>query len=311
MQPISINYREHLMKMMSRSKAQLEVGEHNVFQEGNPEILPFIDRIIEDVLLPDSTILHSERLVELMAASKAGEPCLLLLEHFSNFDLPVLHYLIRKVVPGGKDIADAIVAIAGIKLNEANPVVAAFSEAYTRLVIYPSRAVDSLRQAGHGDPAALVAELMRSVAVNRRSMRVLGEIKTQGKLILVFPSGTRYRPGVPDLAKGVREIDSYIKSFSKMCMVSINGSILRLNPAMGEMQEDLLCEDRVILDVHGPHNCDDFREKVKHAPDHHLIEDRKQAVADQIMAELREMHEAVDRDYPPLASSAPTASAPA
>jgi hypothetical protein len=53
--------------------------------------------------------------------------------------------------------------------------------------------------------------------------------------------------------------------------------------------------------VHGPHDCDSFRKKVKHAPGHHLIEDPKQAVADGIMAELKEMHEAVDREYPPLA----------
>ena len=39
------------------------------------------------------------------------------------------------------------------------------------------------------------------------------ELKKQGKIILVFPSGTRYRPGCPDTKRGLREIDSYLRLF--------------------------------------------------------------------------------------------------
>ena len=52
MEAISAKYREHFMKMLAQSRAQLEVGEHNVYQEGNAAILPFIDQIIEEYLLP-------------------------------------------------------------------------------------------------------------------------------------------------------------------------------------------------------------------------------------------------------------------
>jgi glycerol-3-phosphate O-acyltransferase len=296
MEPITARYRDHLMKMMAVSRAHLEVGGHNVFQEGAKDILPFIDRIVEDHLLPGSTILHLERLEALLDAARAGEPCLLLLEHFSNFDLPVLHYLLRKAGPRGAEVAESIVAVAGIKLNEDNPVVAAFSEAYTRLVIYPSRSIDALKAATHLDPTKVLAELMKSVEVNRQSMKALAELKTKGRLVLVFPTGTRFRPWDPQTGRGVREIDSYVKSFSKFCFVSINGNIFRLNPAGGEMVEDLLCKDRVIFDVSEITPCAAFREEAKSRVSG--LEDRKQAVADAIMARLGEMHAAVAAEYP-------------
>jgi glycerol-3-phosphate O-acyltransferase len=288
---ISVRYREHVMRMMSHSRAQQEVAEHNVFQEGNSAILPFIDRIVEENLLPVSEIRHLERLVELLEAAQRGEPCLLLFEHYSNFDLPVLHLLLRKSGEKGAAVAAALVAVAGIKLSEDNPVVAAFSEAYTRLVIYPSRSIEILKQKMK-DPKELVAELMRSMTVNRNAMKTLAEIKKQGRLVLVFPSGTRFRAWDPETGKGVREIDSYVKSFSKMCFVSINGNILRLNPS-GDMTEDLLCEDRVVFDVSEVTSCDEFRNRVKH--EHRHLEDKKQAVADAIMAELAKLHAEVEK----------------
>jgi len=301
MESISAKYREHFMKMLAQSKAQLEVGEHNVYQEGNPAILPFIDGIVEEYLLPGSGIRNFEHLESLLEAARAGEPCLLLLEHFSNFDLPVLHFLLRKQGVGGRAVADAIVAIAGIKLSEESPVVAAFSEAYTRLVIYPSRSIETLKASRHHDPKEIVAELMKSVTINRQSMKRLASLKTEGKLVLVFPAGTRYRPWAPETGKGVREIDSYIKSFSKMCLVSVNGNILRISQSK-DMTDDLLCKDRVVFEVGEPMACEEFRARVKHEH-HHLTEDRKQAVADAIMAGLARLHAEVEASLPPLAAT--------
>jgi glycerol-3-phosphate O-acyltransferase len=60
--------------------------------------------------------------------------------------------------------------------------------------------------------------------------------KKEGKLILVFPAGTRFRPWEPETKRGVREIDSYIKSFDYMCLVSNNGAVLRIQ--QGKMTED-------------------------------------------------------------------------
>lgn len=286
MEPISARYREHILKMMAASHGEAHVSEHNVYQPGNKSLLPFIESIVEENLLPGSEIRHPERLYELLEIARTGEPCLLLLEHYSNFDLPVFCHLLKKAGPKGVEAADALVAIAGIKLNESNPIVLAFTEAYSRLVIYPSRSIEGLK-AALKEPKELVAELMRSTMVNRAAMKTLGNLKTSGKLILVFPSGTRFRPWDPTTKRGLREIDSYLKSFSKMCLVSINGNILRINPE-GEMEEDLICQDRMICDVSPVIDCAEFRERAKKERHH---EDKKQAIVDRLMEGLAAMHD--------------------
>jgi glycerol-3-phosphate O-acyltransferase len=291
MESISRKYRERIMKMLSRSRGEARVSETNVYQHGNSELLSYIDGMIEENLLPGSELRHPERLADLLERAKKGEACLLLLEHYSNFDLPIFHYLLRHAGPAGLEVAEALVAIAGIKLNETNPVVLAFTEAYSRLVIYPSRSIEIIKN-NYKDPKELLAEVMRSTTVNRASMHALAQIKHQGKLILVFPSGTRFRPWDLSSKRGLREIDSYLKSFDRMCLVSINGNILRINPE-GEMEEDLLCQDRVVYDASEIIDCADFREHVK--KEHRFREDKKQAIVDEMMAILDAMHADVEK----------------
>ena len=60
---------------------------------------------------------------------------MIMAEHYSNFDLPCMTNLIGKAHPEGKKIVDALVAIAGFKLNEESPVVLAFTEAFSRIVV--------------------------------------------------------------------------------------------------------------------------------------------------------------------------------
>ncbi len=294
MEPISRRYRDRIVRMMGVSRGQTIVSDKNVHQPGNPDILPYIDSIIAENLLPGSGIRGMENLEELLAAAKDGEACLLLLEHYSNFDLPVFHYLLRQSGSGGQAFADALLAIAGIKLNETNPVVLAFTEAYTRLVIYPSRSIEII-QRNLKDPKEMLAEVMRSTTVNLASMRALLELKKQGNIVLVFPSGTRYRPWDPSSKKGVREIASYVKSFSKMCLVAVNGNILRLNGEEGGgMEDDLVCEDRVVYTASSVIDSASFREHVKRV--HHFREDKKQAMVDEIMAQLERLHDTAEKD---------------
>ncbi len=292
MEPISARYRETIMKMVKAATRTTAVAEDDLYQEANTAILPYIDSIVQENLLPGSEIRSMANLEQLLKLAKSGKSCLLLLEHYSNFDLPSFCYLLRQSGPSGAEIADAVVAIAGIKLSETDPVVSAFTEAYSRLVIYPSRYLEIIKEKMK-DPKELVAELMKSATVNRNAMKTLGELKTAGKLILVFPSGTRYRPWDPSTKRGVREIDSYLRSFDWMCAISINGNILRINPE-GEMKEDLICKDRVVFDVSPPMSCPEFRERVKHSK--HFGDDKKQAIVDALMASLDAMHEAVDKD---------------
>ena len=128
-------------EIIARVPKEARISELNVYQEGIGQILPFIDAIIADHLEDGSKIEGLDNLKSLYEHAKNGESTLLLMEHYSNFDLPVFHYLLRQEGEEGKKLASDIVAIAGIKLNEENPAVNAFTRAYTRIVIYPSRSM--------------------------------------------------------------------------------------------------------------------------------------------------------------------------
>jgi len=273
-------FRDQIKKAMAVTKAPTVITEDNVFQEGNKDILPLLDQMVESLILPGSGIDGLENIEELFAKAETGKSCLLMVEHYSNMDLSLLFTLLQKAGGRGKDISDSIIAVAGMKLNEDNPIVAAFADAYTRIVIYPSRTVQEL------DPEKDKAEIARSVAINRAAMKALIRNKYKGKLILIFPSGTRYRAWDPETKKGVREVDSYIRSFDYMCFVALNGEVLHVQKT--DMLNDILSKDVVRITISPVVSCNEFRENARAAVDDD--EDKKQAVADAIMNELEKMH---------------------
>lgn len=292
MDSIRDRYKPLITEMMTHMGSQVSVSEKDVLQEGNKELLPYIDTIIADHLLPGSGIVGFENLAALQQLSDKGEPCLILAEHYSNFDLPAFHYMLRQHGVDGSKIADKIVSIAGIKLSESNPVVNAFAKAYSRIIIYPSRSLEIIKK-NYKDPNKLYHEVRRSFAINRAAMKALNSVKERGRIVLVFPAGTRFRPWEPETKRGVREIASYIKSFSKFCLVAINGNILRINPS-GEMEEDLLHPDKVVLTVSPVFDSKEFLAGIK--LDHHFRDDKKQEIVDHLMGILEKMHDDVERD---------------
>jgi len=271
-------------KALSISKIPTVINEHNVFQEGDPEILAIIDEMAEKLILPGSGLDGLEHLEELLALAESGKSCLLLPEHYSNLDLSIISLMVRKAGGRGKDIGKSIIAIAGMKLNEDNPAVAAFTGAYTKIVIYPSRYLSGL------DAEEKKAEFVRSNMINRAALRVVNEQKLKGRIILIFPTGTRYRPWDPSSKKGVREIDSYIRSFDYMCLVAINGECLHIQKT--DMINDEVSEDVVRVTASPVISCAEFREKVRASLSE--SEDKKQAVCDAVMAELEKMHIAAE-----------------
>jgi glycerol-3-phosphate O-acyltransferase len=288
METLSGKFKDLIKQAVALSRLSPVVTEHNVYQQGAEDILPLLDTMVETLILPGSGISGMEYLIELWHKAVSGKSCLLLLEHYSNMDLPIFSYLLRKVPDHGKEIADALVSIAGMKLNESNPSVAAFTSAYTRIVIYPSRSFHGL------DAEKNRAEMIRGNAINRAAMKALNEVKTSGKLILVFPSGTRYRPWEPDSKKGVREIDSYIKSFDYMCPVAINGELLHVR--QGDMIDDFVSEDVVRFTAGPPLSCSEFRQETRAKAEAAGVEDKKQATVDAIMERLEIMHIAAEEE---------------
>jgi glycerol-3-phosphate O-acyltransferase len=272
-------FRKQIKTALSLSNVETVITEKNVYQEGNAKILPLLDEMVESLILPGSRLDGLENLEELLAKAEAGKSCLLLVEHYSNLDLSIVCTMVSKAGGRGKDIAGAIVAIAGMKLNEDNPVVAAFASAYSRIVIYPSRYLHEL------DHEKDKEEIDRGNAINRAAMRALIRNKYKSRLILVFPSGTRYRPWDPETKRGVREMDTYIRSFDYMCFIALNGEILHVQKT--DMMNDVVGKDIVLVTAGPVLSCDEFHEKARAAA---VEEDKKQAVADAIMAELEKIH---------------------
>jgi len=281
-------FRDQIKTALSLSKVDTVITEENVYQEGNADILSIMDDMVKTLILPGSGIDGMENIEDLFTKAKAGKPCLLLMEHYSNMDLSVLFTLLEMAGGRGNEIRNSIIAISGMKLNEDSPVVAAFASAYTRIVIYPSRSLQEL------DPDKYKVELARSNAINRAALKSLIRHKYKGNLVLVFPSGTRYRPWDPETKKGLREIDSYIRSFDYMCFVSLNGETLHVQET--DMMNDAISEDIVRLTIGPVTDCSDFRNKVINNLDttDTASEDKKQAVADAIMNELEKMHIAAE-----------------
>ena len=279
-------FKDQIQRVIKISKAPTRITEENVFQEGDSNVLAVLDEMVEFLALPGSSLEGADNLNELFAKAEAGKSCLLLVEHYSNLDLSIVSYFAQRAGSRGKEISDSIIAIAGMKLNEDNPIVAAFTGAYTKIVICPSRALHDL------DPEKDKAEIARGHAINRAAMKALIRQKYKSKLVLIFPSGTRYRPWEPDTKKGVREIDSYIRSFDYMCFVAINGMLLHVQQT--DMLNDAVSRDIVRVTVSPVVNCGEFRDKIHAAtPDD---EDKKQAVADEIMKELEKMHIAAEAE---------------
>ncbi|HOV37668.1 MAG TPA: 1-acyl-sn-glycerol-3-phosphate acyltransferase [Spirochaetales bacterium] len=294
MPSISEVYRTYLTKLINITSKYRKVTAKNVYQPGNLVNRAYVEKVIEDHLLPGSRIIGIENLYELHRLSKTGKSCLILMEHYSNFDLPVFIYLLGRSGPEGKETADSIIAMAGMKLNEESSAVLAFTEAYSRIVIYPSRYLEKI-----SDPAKLKSALKRSKVINRAALHHMVRCKHAGHIILVFPSGTRYRPGNPDTKRGLKEIDSYIKAFDYMVLIGIGGNILRVHPT-GEMEEDQLFKDTVIYKVSPVLECNTFRTQTRmRAP---ADADLKQFVVDEVMKELDRLHEEIEQVRKSLAS---------
>ena len=280
-------YKTHLAAMIQNTSQNQQVTEKNVYQPGNPINRKYVDKVIEDHLLPGSRIINIETLYELHRRSKAGKSCLILMEHYSNFDLPVFIYLLSHSGPEGLAAAESIVAMAGLKLNVESKAVLAFSEAYSRIVIYPSRYLEKIT-----DPEELKEARKKSSVINRAALHHMVRCKHSGHIILVFPSGTRYRPGKPDTKRGLKEMDSYLKVFDYMVLVGIEGNILRIHPS-GEMEEDQLFKDTVVYKVSPILECEDFRNKARSSAPAGV--DVKQYVADKVMRELEVLHEEIQQ----------------
>lgn len=280
-------------ELVRNSRERQDVDPNAVFQPANLKNRPIIEKIIEALQLPGSKMLHFDRLKELYDRSQQGESCLILSEHYSNFDIPNLFYLAHQYGEEGDKVINSIIPMAGRKLNAESRFVLAFTEAYTRIVIYPSRDLQKLE-----GTEGFEEERKLSRALNRSALREMIRAKHAGHPILVFPAGTRYRPGVPESKQGLPEIDSYIKSFDHMLLIGIAGNVLQVN-ATGNMEADVPKQDVVIYNMGEIIDCKRFREKARREGGFDATAsgpEAKQKVVSTVMEKLDELHEEAEAE---------------
>ena len=282
-------------EMTKLSKAAAKIDETQVYEEANLETRKYMKKILDDNFLPESGLRNVENFKAFYdAITKEGKSGLILMEHYTNLDLPGILYLLEKHgEPWSIDLASRIVAVAGMKLNESNIAVRAFTEGFTRVVIYPTRSLSAVEEKEISEEEK-IAEAQRARKINFAAMRAMDSCKKRGQAILVFPSGTRYRPGKPETKRGLREIDSYLRLFDCMILVSINGNCLRINPENpDDMLADIVEQDVITLTASPVINCKDFRNEVLSAlPDDD--EDPKQKTVDKVMEILESQHNQVE-----------------
>ncbi|MDD7611336.1 MAG: 1-acyl-sn-glycerol-3-phosphate acyltransferase [Spirochaetales bacterium] len=282
-------------EMVAHSKAAAKIDETKVYEEANPEMRKYMFKLLDDTFSADSGLGNLENFKNFYEkVVKQGKSGLILMEHYTNLDLPAIIYLLQKVgEPWADDFASRIVAVAGMKLNEASAGVRAFTEGFTRVVIYPTRSLNAVEAKGISQEE-LKAEEQKARKINFAAMRAMDACKKRGQMILVFPSGTRYRPGKPETKRGLREIDSYLRLFDYMLLVGINGNCLRINPDNpDDMLEDILEPGKVTLTAHPVLDCKKFREDVLSSLPADES-DPKQKTVDQVMQILDEIHNQVE-----------------
>ncbi|OJF77333.1 MAG: glycerol-3-phosphate acyltransferase [Treponema sp. CETP13] len=291
--PLIEKYGYFLKDLLAASVAPDVITTENVYQEANLESRKFMKLMMKENLLEGSKINGLENFRKFYDLVKSGKRGLILSEHFSNMDLPAYCYMLEEYGDDFcKDLSLSTVAIAGMKLNEANPAVKAWAEAFSRVVIYPSRSLKA-----HESQADFDAEMEKSKKINMAAMRAMDHCKKNGHPILVFPSGTRYRPNKPETRTGLREIDSYLRTFDYMILVSINGNCLRLNPENPEeMTQDLVTKDTIILSASPVMECRKFRKEAM-ASLSDDVEDKKSEVVQKVMDALTAQHDAHQAEY--------------
>ena len=285
-------YGPYFKQLAGNSVAAAKIDASNVYQPANEKNRFLIDKMVSDNILPESHIGAKENFLDFYRQVKEGKSGLILVEHYANTDLPAIMYMLaHDGDPELAELSKKIVAIAGMKLNEDDSIVRAFAESFTRVVIYPTRSLDKNAKDVSEDEAK--EEEMKARKINLAAMHAMDDCKRRGEVILVFPSGTRYRPGHPETKRGLKEIDSYLRLFDVAILVSINGSILQIQEGKEDMLSDIVVQDKVVITASPVINCKQFRKDyLATLPADEA--DPKQKVIDRVMQILEEQHDKVE-----------------
>jgi glycerol-3-phosphate O-acyltransferase len=183
-----------------------------VFQVAQKQNRERFAAIIDDLLLPGSGVEGVENLRHLHELAAQGHPALVLSAHWSNLDVPALYSLLKH--RGEEALFEDIIFIAGRKLTEGCKSIKSMAEMFSRVVI----SAKSSRMSEQ--------EISVAMAINKAAQRKIAELQGQGKVFLLYPTGTRSRPDVPRTHRGLREVYNYLRKFEYCVVCGIRGNIL-------------------------------------------------------------------------------------
>jgi len=265
-------YGEQLAQILSHSDPDLfaVTTPEIVFQAAQTQNRERFAAIIEDLLLPGSGGEGIENLKNLHALAVQGHPALILSAHVNNLDVPALYTLLKN--RGEAALFEDIIFIAGRKLTEGCKSIKSMAEMFSRVVI-------SAKSSRMSEDEASVGR-----AINKAAQRKIAELQGQGKVFLLFPTGTRSRPGVPRTHHGLREVYNYLRKFEYCVVCGIRGNILPPRDDV-DMIDEFPRRNKVVFSFGKVRNIAAWLEELtRRQPD--ATTDRKQYVVDTIMEEI-------------------------
>ena len=187
----------------------------NVLFWANTELQSHLASISRRLLLPGSGIDGIENLKHLINTAAEGKSCILCLNHRSNLDVPTLGAMLQdQSLP---HLFGKIIWIAGRKLQEDPGMTGILVQAYNRVIVTPR----SWLRANHSPDEVHEAHL-----INIAAHRTMHDLRHQGWVFALFPTGTRIRPGNISTTRAIPETDGYLKSFEYMLLGKIKGCTL-------------------------------------------------------------------------------------
>ncbi|MBN2545596.1 MAG: 1-acyl-sn-glycerol-3-phosphate acyltransferase [Spirochaetes bacterium] len=280
---------DYAKKMMKNSKMNEDtlITPENIYQPAIKNNRDYLFEIIKMSHLEGSTILGAENLIKLFELAKKGHSCIILSEHVSNLDVPsmfVRFYDHKNDLL--KEIFEKIIFIAGVKLNE-NPLVKLYTEMFSRIVIFPIRSIEKLT-----NDETQKEKINLAKKINIKSTRKIKELRNAGFLFVLFPSGTRYRPWLPETKKSIKETSSFLKSFDYFCCSSINGNNM-LPGEHEDMTKEQFIKDVLVINYGEIKKTKDYIDNILKSADKKITEDTeksKQFIGDKIMEEIEQLH---------------------
>ncbi len=276
-------YKPFLEKLVYLSRATANKEALLSFEPASLKNRELVDMLLSELILPQSTILGFENLQKLEQLSNEGKSCLLLLEHYSNFDIPSWYYLLKhRYEDAGLAFSSKIISMATTKLVKHSEIVRAFAQAYPRIPVISAPDIETIRK----DPTRQ-SDVRKALHQNHLSFKHMIAEKNNGSIILIFPAGTRFRPSRPETKYPIPQMDSFIKHFDYMVFVGSSGILLEVDEG-GNMANEFVKRDVIIYDVGQVHSCTDYRSKITRDAN---ASNQRELMAAAIAKELQDMHE--------------------